>query len=45
MKWGLFAALSAALLASACATRADWLVSNASRADGVVALSYERNEF
>lgn len=34
-----------ALFLSACATHADWLVTKASRADGVVALSYERNEF
>ncbi|MCA7024543.1 MULTISPECIES: YecR family lipoprotein [Stenotrophomonas] len=36
---------AAALVLSACATHADWLVTKASRADGVVALSYERNEF
>lgn len=35
----------AALLLGACATHADWLVTKASRSDGVVALSYERNEF
>lgn len=35
----------AALLASGCATQKDWLVTGGSRADGVVSLSYERNEF
>ena len=35
----------AVLLASGCATQKDWLVTDASRADGVVSLSYEHNEF
>ncbi|WP_111265317.1 YecR family lipoprotein [Marilutibacter maris] len=33
-----------ALLAG-CVTNADWLVTKASRADGVIGLSYEHNEF
>lgn len=45
MKWKLYAAAGAALLVSACATQANWLVTSASRTNGVVALSYERNEF
>lgn len=34
-----------ALLAVGCATHKDWLVTGGSRADGVVSLSYEHNEF
>ncbi|MBO9831388.1 YecR family lipoprotein [Xanthomonas phaseoli] len=45
MKLKFCSVAGAALLLSACATHADWLVTKASRADGVVALSYERNEF
>lgn len=45
VKLKLCSAAGAVLLLSACATNADWLVTKASRADGVVALSYERNEF
>lgn len=35
----------AALLMGGCATHKDWLVTGGSRADGVVRLSYESNEF
>ena len=35
----------ATLLLGGCATHKDWLVTGGSRADGVVRLSYERNEF
>ncbi|WP_087785815.1 YecR family lipoprotein [Xanthomonas oryzae pv. oryzicola] len=45
MKLKFCGAAVAVLLVGACATRADWLVTKASRADGVIALSYERNEF
>lgn len=45
VKLKLCSAAGAVLFLSACATHADWLVTKASRADGVVALSYERNEF
>lgn len=45
MKLKLCSAAMSVLLLSACAAHADWLVTKASRADGVVALSYERNEF
>jgi hypothetical protein len=34
-----------ALLLSGCATQKDWLATGGSRADGVVSLSYEGNEF
>ncbi|KAB0531907.1 MULTISPECIES: YecR family lipoprotein [Xanthomonas] len=45
MKLKSYGAVAVLLLVSACATHADWLVTKASRADGVIALSYERNEF
>lgn len=35
----------AALLVVGCATQKNWLVTDGSRADGVVSLSYEHNEF
>lgn len=39
------AVVVATLLLSGCATQKDWLVTGGSRADGVVRLSYESNEF
>ncbi|WP_179210349.1 hypothetical protein [Xanthomonas oryzae] len=45
MKLKFCGAAVVVLLVGSCATRADWLVTKASRADGVIALSYERNEF
>ncbi|APO90297.1 hypothetical protein CEX93_18210 [Xanthomonas euvesicatoria] len=45
MKLKFCGSAAVVLLVGACATHADWLVTKASRADGVIALSYERNEF
>lgn len=45
MRLKLYGVATVALLVSACATQKDWLVTKASRADGVIALSYEHNEF
>ena len=46
MRHVFFTALCvAALSVGGCATTKDWLVTDASRADGVVSLSYEHNEF
>lgn len=40
-----YCAAIAVLLLGGCATQKDWLVTGGSRADGVVRLSYESNEF
>ncbi|WP_081275000.1 YecR family lipoprotein [Xanthomonas graminis] len=45
MKLKFCGAAAVVLLVGACATHADWQVAKMSRADGVIALSYERNEF
>jgi hypothetical protein len=41
----LLALSSAVLMLSGCATQKELMVTNASRADGIVNLSYESNEF
>lgn len=45
MRFVLLAVLGAAVTLTGCATQKELLVTNASRADGVVTLSYESNEF
>lgn len=42
---GLILAASAALLLASCATHRELLVTQASRSDGVVVISYQGNEF
>lgn len=37
--------LALVVLLAGCATQKDWLVTGGSRADGVVSLAYEHNEF